>query len=697
MKKNILIGLLYLSFGILSAFEIPFSTEPIKSDTNRISDFFRVSPPDQAISQLTTNAWFWHDDKNLYVLFESEIDGNFVEGKHAAYDGSASADYVRIQLITDEQNYFAYGYYAYPLGSKYDFIRNSELDSDKYWNSRYSYTTEVTDSIWKVIFKIPFSDLRHSKTGPYNWKIVLSRYQKKTREIYNAPFVLTKLGNDYFRNAIDIEIKKDIHQQRKFTFKPYAIFTYDLKDNKTEIDEENLGIDIAYNPTFSTRLKLSLSPDYSDIPMDTVTDTYNSKYPPSFSENRYFFIEDFNAFGVGKELFYSRRILQPLYAFKLTSNNKNYSFGILSSLDKLIEETHYPETDSSYVETINPSDIYNIVAFQPTWDNLRFQFTLLNRINEDYHNEVLHLNPVWEAAKNNYLWSDLNLSLKETDTNTFKGYYGKIGYRSFFSSAQFSLSAQKMSKDYRASMGRIYEDDFFGWNLDFEYTGSTKSNLFKEIEIDFSMSHEMDNDSGVLLERYACLENTISTDYNFDIDFVFNYVRENITPSSSRATFTDKWILGTGIEWVEFNFFRPGLNVNRVRYYFYRLQDSYDGYIFQGKLSGIIDKYISYFCSLDYSVYEDMPDTNLYDDEYMIINFDLIINLSNRLSLSNGIRFDDYEYGVYSQYRGIFSNFKWEINSNCDLFAGIKMAEDTINDKKEIKYSKFYLKLIYIF
>jgi len=697
MKKNILIGLLYISFGILCSFEIPYSNIPLKSDTNHVYNFLRVSPPDSTLSNLSTDAWLWHNDKNLYILFESEIDDNFIEGKHAAYDGSASADYVRIQLITDVQNYFAYGYYAYPLGSKYDFIRNSELDNDKYWNSRYSYTTEVTESLWKVIFKIPFSDLRHTKSGAYNWKIVLSRYQKKNREIFNAPFVITKMGNDYFRNAIDIEIQKDIHQQKKFSFKPYAIFTYDLQEHKTEIDEENFGIDITYNPTFSSRIKLSLSPDYSDIPMDAVTDTYNSKYTPTFTENRYFFNEDFNAFGVGKELFYSRRILQPQYAFKLTSNNKNYSLGILSSMDKLIEETHYPNSDSSYVETVNPSDIYNIVAFKPTWEKIRCQLTFLNRINEDYHNEVLHLNPDWEIGKNKYLWSDLNFSFKETKEETYKGYYGKVGFRTYSRKSLFSFSVQRMSEDYRASMGKLFEDDFYGWNLDYSSILSIDYEFFAEFESSVKLSEEIDNKSDLLLERYLELENEISTIYNLEFDLDFEYVKENVKSNYPNAEYIEKLIFKTSLSWDKINYFKPGLSVNKVRYYFYEIGDSYNGYVIQGKLSGVIDKFISYFCSMDYSFFRDMPDTSLYDDEYLLLNFDLTINLSNHLSLSNGIRYDDYEYMSYSEYIGCFSNFKWEINSNCDLFTGLKFSKNTIENKSEIDYSKLYLKLKYIF
>ena len=704
--KNGIIVFIYIFLTALSSLTVPFSYETHKTSTNKISNFYRVSPPDSTECNLQTTAWLWYDNSNLFIHFETEIDDNFSEGKHAAYDGSTVSDFVRVQLITDVQNYYAYGYCAYPLGSKYDYIRNSELNNDKYWNSRYDYTTETKDSLWVVTFKIPFSDLRHTKSGPYSWKIILTRYQRKTRETFNAPFVVTKMGNDYFRNALDIEIPNNIHQQRKFIFKPYAIFTYDLKNKEIDLDEENFGLDISYNPNYSTRTKLSISPDYSDIPMDAVTDNYNSKYTPTFEENRYFFIEDFNAFRVGKSLFYSRNILQPQFAFKLTSNSKNYSFGILSSLDKLIEETIYDaDIDSSYIETINPDDFFNIIAFQPFWDKFRCQFTLLNRINEDYHNEVLHLNPVWEVGKNKYFWSDLNTSLKKTEEDTYKGYYGKIGYRTYARKSMFSISAQQMSKNYRVDMGKIYEDNFYGWNLDYSSVQSVDSDIFGELETTVNLSEEIDNESNQLLERYLSMKNNIDTVYNIDFDLEFIYVKENVTPNDTYAKYIDKIILGAGIDWEKINYFKPGLSINRVRYYFYRLEDSYNGYVIQSKFSGIIDKYVSYFCSLDYSIYEEMPNTDLYDDQYLFLNFDLTINFSNRLSLSNGIRHNNYnslhydnsEYRNYSKYLGYFSNFKWEINANCNLYAGIKIAENTINKEREIDYNKFYLKLIYIF
>ena len=115
--------------------------------------------------------------------------------------------------------------------------------------------------------------------------------------------------------------------------------------------------------------------------------------------------------GVDDNLFHSRHIVQPKYALKFTSNAENYSFGVLSTMDKLIEVTYtIVDEDSSVTEKteiINPDDIYNIIAYQPIWQNFRCQFTLMSRMNEDYydklletikknyHNEVLHLEPTW--------------------------------------------------------------------------------------------------------------------------------------------------------------------------------------------------------------------------------------------------------------------------------------------------------------
>ncbi len=86
MVKNVLTGgeymrvlfmLIMLIPFMIQGIVVPFSNELIKTETNHTGQMVKTSPPDQAVANLKTDTWFWHDGKNLYIYWEVEIDDNF--------------------------------------------------------------------------------------------------------------------------------------------------------------------------------------------------------------------------------------------------------------------------------------------------------------------------------------------------------------------------------------------------------------------------------------------------------------------------------------------------------------------------------------------------------------------------------------------------------------------------------------------
>jgi hypothetical protein len=499
------------------------------------------------------------------------------------------------------------------------------------------------------------------------------------------------MGKDYFHKALDIIIDHPIEKNKNFYIRPHTIFTYDLKENKTSFDEENIGFDFSFNPSFSTKFKLSFFPDYSDVPMDNVKDIYNSKYPPSYNENRYFFIEDFNVLGVDDNLFHSRYIIQPIYALKFTSNAENYSFGLLSSLDK--------ETEGA------SDDMFNIIAFKPVYKQFRLQTTLLNRMNLDgnYHNEVLHLEPTWEFNRNHFIWIDMNLSyIDSLDSTDYpkKGYYGKIGYNRRNKDFYFSISAQQMQKDYAVDMGEIYEDDFYGWNINTYYSKDINDDILRELNTTINLSEEIDNQTDILLERYSYLNVELETNYNLEFDFDYVHVKEYYNSKYFGKTRT-----GFRFTWDKISWFEQHVGINLFRYLVYELSDMHDGIYLQYSLSGVLDKYVSYTFSVDYLKYSDLPECVFVDDEYCLGNFDITLNLSNKLSLTNGLRYDNNDsyhkvnnvWGFYSEFIGFFSNFSWEFKRDCYVYLGYKTLINKIDNSYQEDYQKLYTKISYNF
>ncbi len=676
--------MLIIISAFCNALNVPYSDNPVYSKQNQISNFLCSVPPDSSSILLETNCWIWHDNKNLYFSWEAETDENFMIGKYSPNDVSAQADQLCIQIITDQINYYSYGFIANPLENKSDFVRSTLHFLDYDWNSNYEYSSTNLNSEWIVVMKIPFKDLRFNGEPPYNWKIILSRFLKNDDKYYTAPLLTTQMGKDYFRNAIDITINKEIRRDRNFYLRPFSIVKSDLINNDTKFNYESFGLDLSVKPTSSSKLKFTYNPDFSDVPIDDETNNFNSKYASFYSENRYFFIEDLNALGVNSKLFYSRQIVQPDYAVKFTGRTDNLTYGVLSSKVKQVT------LDNIIVDS---NDLYNIIAIKPSTDNFNFQFTLLNRMNKDYHNEVLHLKPSWEFRKNQYIWLDFNLSTKNTlENDTSNGYFGIAGYDYRNNDYYFTMSATQMSKDYAVDMGKIYEDDYYGWNFNSTLNREFKNKLLRSIKSNIDASEEIDNKTSELLERYAHFDLCLNSSYHLDFELDCTSVKEFYSEK-----YFDKYQISFQTTWSKPKLFNAFVGINYVNYIIYALNNDYQGRYLQMGLRGIIYKYASYSISVDNMNYFNIPTVDNVDNNYWLANMDISFSFSNNLDLTSGIRFNNYEYYDQSQHIGLFSNLRWQFKKRSYVYLGYNSANDTINEVTEFSHQQAYLKISYSF
>ncbi len=674
-----------------NALDVPYSNDPVYSKQNQISNFLCSIPPDSSNIPLETNCWIWHDNENIYFSWEAETDEDFMIGKYSPNDVSAQADQLCVQIITDQINYYSYGFMAFPLENKSDFVRSTEHLLDYDWNSTYDYSSTNRNSTWTVVMKIPLNDLRFNGKPPYNWKIILTRYLKKDDKHYITPFLTTQMGKDYFRKAIDIKINKEIRKDRNFYFRPFVIVESDLIEKNTNFNLDSFGLDLSIKPTSSSKLKFTYNPDFSDVPIDDETNDFNSKYVSFLAENRYFFIKDLNALGVSSTLFYSRQIVQPDYAIKFTGRTDILTYGVLSSKVKQVALGNY---------IVDSNDIYNIIALKPSSDNFNFQFTLLNRMNKNYHNEVLHLKPNWEFKKDQYIWLDMNLSTKNTPENgTNNGYFGIAGYDYKNDDFKITLSATQMSKDYAVDMGRIYEDDYYGWNLNSTLIKEFEQNILRSIIMNFNASEEIDNHSSKLLERYVHIDFKLNTNYHLDFELDCVSVKElyvSVTEPFNEKYF-NKYQVSFQSIWNKPKLFQAFIGINYGNYIIYLLENDYQGRYFQFGLRGIINKYISYTLTADNMNYFNVPHVDYVDDNYWLANMDLSLSLSNNLDLTSGIRFNNYEYNGRSQHLGLFSNLRWQFKKRSFIYLGYNSANEEINNVSEYSHQQAYLKISYSF
>ena len=462
MKSLFILAFLILTLAC-GALVLPTSETPVIADENLLTGFVRVDPDDKKPEELQTKAWLWQDGPALVVRFEAAIDSSFTKGSLSVKDEGTYGDFLRVQLITIPDAYYAYYYAVYPLGNLQDGVRDVNMNVDYAWNSHYSYISTVGDSSWQVTMRIPLNELRFKQEKPYHWKIILTRYRYQGEEFYSLPYANTNMGKDYFLAAQDIELQTPVKHKLDISFRPYFVKSYDLISRTASYDPDHIGLDVALNPGQRIRIKVSLNPDFSDVPMDSAQDDYNSKYPPYYSENRFFFTEDIDAFGLDYDVLNTRNIVQPRLAFKATGNSRVLNWGALGAFDKEIRDQE---------GLVNPDDYFQALAINPNLRRFQMFNALVSRVNKGYYNHVYSGSLKWEFFPHLYLASALGLSVRDRDSEALaepqRGYKAGVSLKADPGDFDLSLGYLRYSQDLAYDAGYLYEKDH-------EYVGASAS------------------------------------------------------------------------------------------------------------------------------------------------------------------------------------------------------------------------------
>lgn len=658
--------------------EIPYSKTPVMTDENLFNDFEKVAPDDRQPESLPTRCWLWYDEDALHVMYNAEIDGTFKAGQYYPRDNGSDGDYLRLQLITIPEAYYAYYYVGYPTGNLYDAVRNSNLNTDTQWNSSYSYQTEYSDSLWTLHFTIPFRDLRFNAHPPYDWKIILTRYNKEMEETFSCPYVTTKMDKYYFTNAQDITLTQQIKRASDFKFKPYFVKSYDMMTRTDTFDPENLGMDISFSPGTKTKLKIALNPDFTDIPPDNAQNDYNSKYPPWYSENRFFFTEDLDAFMVDYSMFYTRYIVQPQLAVKLTGNRGILNYGVLGAKDKKI-------TDNGSI--VNYDDYYLLGSMILTLPWLSTSVSSASRLNKDYLSQLAIGYWKWEYLKDLYVGQSATLSYKNPrpgdyqDTKDLTGYLGTTFIQANPGNWDAEIKYLVLTDDFRADMGTVYETGYESLNANVSWNADEKERYVKSwgFYTELGMQNQLD-DAHTLQGKNAYTNAWFSFKPKYSCS-----TGVSLSQESYEDKLYDQWSYYQGYNWYKYDAISLGFNPGIGRNLVYSLYKTYPYNNLSLSAWGVFNQKMDWSLSLTQYNYA-YPRTSVIvvdadtltvvrDNHYQIGSAKLNYNFTNELTLRNGVSITSYDAdGDYARM-SFYSNFRYEFRRDCFLYIGYKTGQ----------------------
>ncbi len=677
-KILILVSLTFCLSGIF-AMEIPVSSQSVLTDDNMFSSFVRVDPDDQLPESLQTRFWLWQDGNDLMVHIEAAIDSTFEPGTFSNDESSNNGDMLRIQLVTMPKSYMAYAFLAYPLGGLCDGVRTQSMGIDYAWDSNYSYTSDIGADTWTVRMRIPLGSLRFKQELPYNWRIIFTRYHYYDYSTYSSPYAVISQKSGYFMSSHPITLTTAISKDFPLIVKPYYVKSYDLVNHSSSYDPQNVGLDLQYAPSTKLRVKIALNPDFSDVPMDDAQDNYNSKYAPYYPENRFFFTEDLQVFDLD-DSFYTRNIVQPQLAYKVTGNTKAVNWGILGAWDRQIKAGE---------NLINPDDYYQAISVNPSWHNLSLKNSLISRLNDGFYNLAYYGKYQYDFPQG-FSISTQNLLATQKGKGEAKAHYGlqqimlaKYEKGNF----QGSLGYIMVSKDLVHDAGYINDVDYDGPDFSFRWNKSSPNAFVSSKGIDIMLGisrSSLDKDFYDLHSAFVYAHTVFKKKLLLYSNFssVDDLALDNQAYHSWRAEFgfsyTPKYEVMLGARYghgqsLIFSLSEVHQRDSAILMMIYRLARKLSlNYSGQFTLYGYPK---NNFIELDGIT---IPIT--LDNNYSVHNLGLTYTHSKKFDLSAGASYSNYESSDYKAMLSYYTNLKYQFLPNQYIYLGIKSQQSQMEE-----------------
>jgi hypothetical protein len=325
-------------------------------------DFYQTSPGDNIAPSKPTEVLMMYDEKNLYVAFKCWDEKDKIRATVAKRDNIFGEDNVRMWIDTYNDQRRAYVFGFNPFGIQQDGIFTEGSGADFSVDIVMESKGVIEDWGWSVEVKIPFKSLRYSAGKGKLWGFNAARNIDRFNDEFdqwlpddrNISGFLTKHGKitglDEIKYERTLEIVPSITVSqtgvRKRTipnsgFAPFGryhpifnpIGLTDPGKFTNDPVKQDIGLNLKYTMSPAVTIDAAINPDYAEIEADAPVVSANQRFPIFFAEKRPFFLEGKDIFETSLQPFYTRTIIDPDVAIKVTGKKGKTTYGFLGASD----------------------------------------------------------------------------------------------------------------------------------------------------------------------------------------------------------------------------------------------------------------------------------------------------------------------------------------------------------------------------
>jgi hypothetical protein len=317
----------------------------------RLADFTQYSPTDGKPAEQETEVLVFYSASAIHFGIKAYAPQGSVRASLAQRDKIEAEDSVTILLSTFNDGRQASVFIVNPLGvqadgSQVEGITQSgggfqglstereppDLAPDFVFQSK----GHLTDFGYEVELRIPFKSIRYQSADVQSWGVhVLRKSQSTGYEDSWAP--ARRNAASFLAQGGVLEGLHDLRPGLVLDLNPIVTARTDGgrvgDDWSYDTKTPEFGGNVRWGLTPNLTLNGTINPDFSQVESDASQVQYDPRQALFFPEKRPFFLDGLEQFATPNQLIYTRRVIAPVTAAKLTGTVTGTSLGFLSAVD----------------------------------------------------------------------------------------------------------------------------------------------------------------------------------------------------------------------------------------------------------------------------------------------------------------------------------------------------------------------------
>lgn len=328
--------------------------EPAWSQAARLTGFSAYAPVDGREAEETTEVLVFYSATAIHFAARAQAAPGSVRATLANRDHLDTEDQLRLFLSTFDDGRQAFYFAVNPLGVQadgtlvegvakqgngFDGLATGREDPDLNPDFVFESKGRLTPEGWQVELRIPFKTLRYPSQAPQSWGLHVTR-MRQSRSQEDSWVPARRAAASFLAQAGKLTGLTDLRRGLVLDLTPEVTGRLEGAPQAApgqgwdySAGHPEAGGTVRWGVTPDLTVNGTANPDFSQVEADAGQFSFDPRSALFYDEKRPFFLDGSEQFATPNRLIYTRRIVDPIGAAKVSGKLGPTSLAFLTALD----------------------------------------------------------------------------------------------------------------------------------------------------------------------------------------------------------------------------------------------------------------------------------------------------------------------------------------------------------------------------